>query len=283
MTERTIIDATESNFQREVIEESHERPVVVDLWAPWCGPCRVLGPMLERLAEEHAGRFLLAKVNVDENPALARVFQVRGIPAVHAVRGGKVVDSFTGALPEIQVRAWLASILPGPEVDLLDRAAALEKEGKREEAKESLERVLEIQPRNGDAHFRLARILAAEGKVDEAERHLDLILPDDASRLEKEISALRLKLSGDGLEEAERRARENPDDLEAKLALGKALAAEEQYDRALEVFLDVLRASPRVGPGEKAREAMVEVFGAIGARSELADRYRSLMAAELYK
>jgi len=283
MSDRTIIDATDANFQAEVIEESHRRPVVVDLWAPWCGPCRVLGPILERLAEEHAGRFLLAKVNVDENPGLAHAFQVRGIPTVHAVVNGKVVDSFTGALPEIQVRAWLEGILPGPEVELLERADALLEKDDRARAKEILGELLERKPRHGDALLRMARILAAEGKVDEAERSLDLILPDDAERLEKEIAVLRLKLSGDGVEEAERRARENPDDLEARLALGKALAAAEQYERALEIFLDVLRKSPRVGPGEEARKAMVEIFGAIGARSELADRYRALMAAELYK
>lgn len=283
MSDRTIIDATDANFQAEVIEESHRRPVVVDLWAPWCGPCRVLGPILERLAEEHAGRFLLAKVNVDENPGLAHAFQVRGIPTVHAVVNGKVVDSFTGALPEIQVRAWLEGILPGPEVELLERADGLLEKDDRARAKEILGELLERKPRHGDALLRMARILAAEGKVDEAERSLDLILPDDAERLEKEIAVLRLKLSGDGVEEAERRARENPDDLEARLALGKALAAAEQYERALEIFLDVLRKSPRVGPGEEARKAMVEIFGAIGARSELADRYRALMAAELYK
>lgn len=283
MTERTIIDASESKFQEEVIDESHRRPVVVDLWAPWCGPCRTLGPILERLAEEEAGRFLLAKVNVDENPALAQAFQVRGIPAVHALRNGKVVDSFTGALPELEVRAWLRGILPGPEEALLEQAAQLQTEGKTEAAKKRYEQVLEAQPRNGDAHFQLAKILVAEGQLDAAERHLGLILPDDATRLEKEISTLRLKMAGDGLDEAERAVREAPDDLEAKLRLGKALAAAEQYERALEIFLEVLKASPRVGPGEEARKAMVEVFGAIGARSELADRYRSMMAAELYK
>lgn len=283
MSERTIIDATESNFQEEVIEESRRRPVVVDLWAPWCGPCRTLGPLLERLANEEGGRFLLAKVNVDENPALAQVFQVRGIPAVHAVRDGQVIDSFTGALPEVEIRAWLRGVLPGPEAALLARAAELEEAGQREQAKRAYEEVLEAEPRNGDAHLRLAKILAAEGQLDAAQRHLGLILPDDASRLEQEISAFKLKMSGDGVDEAEQAVRAAPGDLRAKLRLGKALAASEQYDRALETFLEVLRASPGAGPGEEARQAMVEVFGAIGARSELADRYRSLMAAELYK
>lgn len=283
MSDRTIIDATESNFQEEVIEESHKRPVVVDLWAPWCAPCRTLGPVLERLAEEEAGAFLLAKVNVDENPAVSQAFQVRGIPAVYALLHGQVVDSFTGALPEVQVRAWLRGILPGPEAALLEQAAALQAEGKTKEAKALYEKVLEEKPRDGDAHFQLAKILAAEGSLDAAERHLGLILPDDATRLEKEIASLRLKMAGDGLEEAERAVEEAPEDREARLRLGKALAAAEQYERALDVFLEVLREGPKDSIGEEARAAMVEIFGAVGTRSELSDRYRSLMAAELYR
>src|SRR5690606_15242065 len=163
---------------------------------PWCGPCRVLGPILERLAEEHAGRFLLAKVNVDENPGLAHAFQVRGIPTVHAVVNGKVVDSFTGALPEIQVRAWLEGILPGPGVEQLERDVAMLVKDVRSRAKQILGELLERKPCHGDALLRMARIPAAGGKVDVAERSLVLIRPDDAERLEKEIAVLRLKLSG---------------------------------------------------------------------------------------
>src|SRR5690606_8375425 len=132
MSDRTIIDATDASFQADVIEESFRRPVVIDFWAAWCAPCRALGPLLERLAEEAGGAFLLAKVNVDENPALARAFHVRGIPAVHAVRNGKVVDAFTGALPEFHVRKWLEGILPGPEDALLAQAAELQAQGKVE-------------------------------------------------------------------------------------------------------------------------------------------------------
>ncbi|HLV61517.1 MAG TPA: tetratricopeptide repeat protein [Fredinandcohnia sp.] len=283
MSDRTIIDATDASFQADVIEESFRRPVVIDFWAAWCAPCRALGPLLERLAEEAGGAFLLAKVNVDENPALARAFHVRGIPAVHAVRNGKVVDAFTGALPEFHVRKWLEGILPGPEDALLAQAAELQAQGKVEEAEALYEKVLETRPRDGDAHFQLARILAARGEIDAAERHLGLILPDDAERLEKEIATLRLKMAGDGLEEAERAVAKDPEDREARLRLGKALAAAEQYERALDVFLEVLRGGPRDEIGEAARAAMVEIFGAVGTRSELADRYRSLMAAELYR
>src|SRR5690606_16806805 len=186
-------------------------------------------------------------------------------------------------LPEFHVRKWLEGILPGPEDALLAQAAELQAQGKVEEAEALYEKVLETRPRDGDAHFQLARILAARGEIDAAERHLGLILPDDAERLEKEIATLRLKMAGDGLEEAERAVAKDPEDREARLRLGKALAAAEQYERALDVFLEVLRGGPRDEIGEAARAAMVEIFGAVGTRSELADRYRSLMAAELYR
>lgn len=285
-----IIDATEATFDQEVLAESTSRPVVVDFWAPWCGPCRVLGPMLERLADEHAGAFrlakVLAKVNADENPALTADFQVRGIPALKAFRDGRVVDEMTGALPEPALRAWLEGFVPGPADSLLDEGKALERGGRTADARAAYERALELRPRHARALIALAELEAAAGEAERAERHLDMILPDDASLHGKEISALRLQLhaaEAGTVDELARRVKEAPDDLEARVALGKAQAAAGRHEEALGTLLEVVRRSPRVGPGEAAREAMIEIFGAIGERSELADAYRAKMAAELYK
>ena len=113
-----IHDVNQENFEALVVAASHQQPVVIDFWAPWCGPCKVLKPMLEKLAEEYGGKFVLAKVNSDENQELSAHFAVRGIPAVKAMVKGKVVDEFTGALPEGEVRAWLDKLIPSPAEEL---------------------------------------------------------------------------------------------------------------------------------------------------------------------
>jgi len=154
-------DVTDATFEEEVLRRSMDTPVVVDLWAPWCGPCRTLGPILERVVDATGGAVVLAKVNVDENPSIAASFRVQSIPAVFALRDGKVVDQFIGALPEDAVEAFVAGLAPN-EVDRLVT------EGLESGDEEVLRRALELQPDHPGAIAALASMLIANGETEEA-------------------------------------------------------------------------------------------------------------------
>ena len=167
------IDVTDTTFEAEVLERSTQVPVVVDLWASWCGPCRTLGPVLEKLVSERAGEVVLAKVDVDANPRVAATFQVQSIPAVYALKDRRVVSSFIGAQPEPSVRAWLAEVAPAPtEVDRLVAAG--------DEA--SLRQALELEPANTTVIISLAALLVDRGDDTSRKEALQLLerIPETA-------------------------------------------------------------------------------------------------------
>jgi putative thioredoxin len=156
-----MADVTDATFEQDVILRSKEVPVVVDLWAEWCGPCKTLGPIIEKAVADTGGRVELAKVDVDANPQVARAFQVQSIPAVYALKDGKVVDGFVGAQPEHVVRQWIEALLPTAEQSEVERLVAAGDE-------ESLRAALALEPDNHDAVVGLSEILVADGKTDEA-------------------------------------------------------------------------------------------------------------------
>jgi len=155
---RSVIDVTEETFVSEVIERSHDVPVVVDFWAGWCAPCKALGPVLERLATEAGGSWILAKVDVDANPRVAGTFEVQGIPAVRAFKGGREVAEFTGALPEPAVREWLAQLGPSPADLAYDEGMILEAAGRLEEAAAQYRGALAEAPAHTGAGAALGRV-----------------------------------------------------------------------------------------------------------------------------
>jgi putative thioredoxin len=279
-----VIDATDANFDAQVIERSKQAPVVVDFWAPWCGPCRVLGPLLERLADELAGAFVLARVNTDENPGLASAFRVQSIPMVIGVRDGALAGHFVGALPESGVRDFLAQLLPSQGQTIAADANALLAAGKTAEAEQTFRHALEIDPRADAARIGLSTILADRGDVDGALALLDAVAPgphrQDADRF---AAALRIKQSAPG-DESELRARleANPNDLEARFALAQVVAANGRYGDALEHYLAIVKQS-RSFRDDAARKAMIDIFDLLGAGNEVADRYRSELATVLFR
>jgi putative thioredoxin len=193
-----MVDVTDATFEVEVLHRSSEVPVVVDLWAPWCGPCRTLGPIIEKVVDATEGAVALAKVNVDENPTISGSFQVQSIPAVFALKDGKVVDGFIGALPEAAVAEFVAKLTPEPS-----EADVLVAESRLDGSEEPLRKALELQPDHEGAIVALAGLLVARGESDEAIALLGRI-PETAEtrRLlaEARLASQQVDVEADGVE-----------------------------------------------------------------------------------
>lgn len=238
-------DVTDASFEADVLVRSDHAPVVVDLWAPWCGPCTALGPILERVVEATGGKVELAKVNVDENPRISGAFKVQSIPAVFALKDRQIVDSFVGALPEPAVTTWVAALIPHSEVDLLIENG--------EEV--NLRRALEIEPGNERAVVALAELLVLEDRHSEALAVLASIPETSETR---RVAAV------------------------ARLGLAKAGAPVEEpvYDDELGERLDALL--ERVRGDDEARQEFIDLLETMGAEDGRTARYRKALTARLF-
>ena len=280
-TSEWVIEVADADFETAVLKRSETTPVVVDFWAPWCGPCRALGPLLERLAAEHQGAFILAKVNVDEAPAVSQAFGIQSIPAVKGFRDGMLVGEFVGAQPEATVRKLLELVLPTAADVLVARAAALAPEA----AEATLREALELEPRHARALLELARIVAARGDTPGALQLLERVSPPSPLVGESERLAAELRMRTDGAgDQAALRARiaADPNDLAARLELGRTLAALGKHGDALAELLDVVRRD-RHFADDGARKAMVDLFAVLGSDHPLTDRYRNELAKALFR
>ena len=256
----TRIDVTDAGFATDVLEASKARPVVVDFWATWCAPCRALGPVLEKVAEERGGAFLLAKVDTDANPAIAGQLGVQSIPTVIAFRDGRPVDGFVGALAEAQVNAFIDRLLPTAGDVAASDAAADAEAGDVEGAEARYREVLASEPGNRAARLGLAHLLLERDAVTEAEETARPLLPD--AEAEAILAACRIRGWA---------ALDGSDPLEA----AKRLAAAGEYAAALEAFVGLVREVP------EAREAMVDVFAMLGEGALVAE-YRRRLANALF-
>jgi len=279
-------DVSTENFERDVIEASKVQPVIVDFWAPWCGPCRVLKPILEKLAEEYAGRFKLAKVNSDENQEIAAAYGIRSIPDVFAFKDGKPVAHFLGAQPESQVRAFIEKLLPTPADLERRRAADLKEAGDTTGALDALGKAIALAPRSGATRLQLAELLLELGKSDEAEAQLAELAPDvdlnaRAAALRAAIEFARSGGSGTSESELQTRLAGNPADHETRFALASLLAGGRRYAQALDELLEIVRRDKGWNDGA-ARRQILAIFTLAEAEPELVSDYRRKLASALY-
>lgn len=277
-------DVALEDFEAKVLQASLEVPVVVDFWAPWCGPCQTLKPMLEKLADEYKGRFLLAKVNSDENPELAGHFGVRSIPSVKVVYQGQLVDEFNGALPEGKVREFLDRIaLPGGnETDLRAEAAALVGEGRLEEALAKLVAASQADPQDQAVQLDAIDVLLQLGRNDEAGQLLAGDYPNEPDRANALRARLALAQGATDVAPLEAKLAANPDDHATRLELARAYAAQSRFREALEAALEVVRRDRFFDEGA-GRKTLLQFFEALSGEQydDLVREFRRKLSAAL--
>ena len=278
-----VFDATTDTFEAEVLRKSLDVPVLVDFWATWCGPCKTLGPILEKLAGEYNGAFVLAKVDVDKEQQIAAAFQIRSVPTVFLVKGGQLVDGFPGALPEGQLREFLAShgIQPAEAADAPVEAAPLDPQAQVSALREAIA----AEPDKDELKLDLVLALLKTGDATEAERLLDalpanLATDDRAVKARARLgfaAALKDAPSPDALRAA---LQADPDDLRARHLLGVHALVDGDSEQALEQFLDMLKRDRGYEDG-LARKSLIDAFRVIEDEA-LVGQYRRKMSSLLF-
>jgi putative thioredoxin len=281
-----IVTVTANNFESVVIDGSFDHPVLVDFWADWCAPCKGLMPILAKLATEYGGKFILAKVNTEEEQALAAHFGIRSLPTVQLFKSGQPVDQFMGALPEAQVREFLERHLPRAGDGLLVQAQGMIAAGKLDQAAKLIERVRVEDPTNTRVALAEVQLAAARGDLTGAN---DLLarLPIELAK-DPEAMALRGQLHFAGVLDGapapavlQARLEANADDSEARYQLAAHQVLAGDFAGALEGLLALMKRDRGYGD-DAGRKGMVAIFDLLGGQGELVSRYRAKMMTVLY-
>ena len=282
-----VKDATDASFMADVVEASRTQPVIVDFWAPWCGPCRQLTPIIERAVAAAKGAVKLVKVNIDENPRMAGQLRVQSIPAVFAFSGGQPVDGFMGALPESQVKAFIGRLTgdgDASEVDaLLAEAAESLAVGDLGGAAQAYAGALQLDPKNIKAIAGLARCYLNEGDTERA-AEVAALAPADANDADLAGVRAALALADQATSETgpfEARLAANADDHDARLELAKALAGHGKFEAAADHLLTIIAKDREWNEGA-ARKQLLTVFEAAGPTSEATKTGRRRLSALLF-
>jgi putative thioredoxin len=286
-----IKDGTDASFAKDVIDASRDGPVIVDFWATWCGPCKTLGPALERAVIAAKGAVKLVKIDIDKNPVYAGQLRVQSIPTVYAFLDGKPFDGFMGAVPESQLKAFIDRLVqaagPGPEGAQIDELVAMGKEslqlGDMGGAAQAFAQALQLEPDNVAAIAGLAKVYLAGGDPERAAEVAAMAPPDarDAD-LESVRAALRLAQAAPSeVREYEERLARDPADHAARLELAKALAGGGNFQAAADELLTIIEADREWNEGA-ARKQLLEVFDAAGPASDVARLGRRRLSSILF-
>ncbi len=285
-----IKDTDAQGFADDVIAASQEVPVIVDFWAPWCGPCKQLTPILEKLVRQAGGAVRLVKVNIDENPAIAQQLRIQSIPAVYAFHEGRPVDGFSGALPESQVKAFVQRLTGDSGPNEIERAIEMA-EGAREagefdRALEIFGQILRVEPHNTDVLAGVAQCHIAAGDLEEAIRTLETVEPQErnaASIVAAEAALEVARQAGDAGDAGElhRAVEADPDDHQARFDLAQALVGQGDREAGVDHLLEIVKRD-RQWNEEAARRQLLTLFDAFGAADPLTVASRRRLSAMLF-
>ena len=285
-----IKDSDSKKFAADVIEASTDTPVIVDFWAPWCGPCKQLGPILEKVVTAAKGAVKLVKINIDESPEIAQQLRIKSIPAVYACQDGQPVDAFVGALPESEIKAFVEKLTgatgPSPIDNALDSAKAASDAGDHGAAANIYGQIITQDPGNPGAIGGLARAYAAAGDLSRAKETLALAPADKVNHADIAAAQSAISLaeqSSEAGEVGELRAKvdANPDDHQARFDLAVALIADGGHEAAIDELLEIIRRNPGWNE-EAARKQLLTVFEALGMTHELTVAGRRKLSSLLF-
>jgi putative thioredoxin len=287
-----VKDVTTATFMAEVVDGSFDTPVIVDFWAPWCGPCRQLGPILEKTVRATNGAVRMVKLNIDENPEIAQQAGVQSIPAVYAFRDGKLVDRFVGAVPESQVKQFVQRISGGKGgPSPVEEAMAMAKEalaaGDHASAGAVYSQILQREPANVEAQAGLARAMIAKGDLAKARQALDGVAKESASHAEIAAARTALDLAEQaakamgGADKLRARLAQNADDHEARLELATALFGSGERESAIDELLTLFKRD-REWNEQAARKQLVKFFEAMGGADPLTLRGRRRLSSLMF-
>ena len=281
-----MIDATLSSFERDVIEASMEVPVIVDFWAPWCGPCKALGPLLEKLEREYGGRFKLVNVNADTNPELVASFNLKSIPYAVAFVDGNAVAQFMGAQPESFVRAFLDRLIPNPaEIEHRSAREALAK-GQPGIAEDYLKNAIALDPSHAAARLDLISLLLDRGEVDRARSHFSVLTSAAKQQSNYQMIVARFAAAQTAstlppIDQLVRRIHLDRNDLGARLELAELLISRRDFAPAMHQLLEIVKRD-RTFKDDVARRKLLAVFEMAQDHPELVAEYRSRLSSLLF-